>query len=65
VCLGDGLDDCQPEADARAVGAYAFVATKKWLGKRGDQLGRELLAGVLDRRSTMSGRVLVETQTRT
>src|SRR4029453_479542 len=35
-CLGDALDDCQAEADACVVGAYAFGAAKKRLGKRGD-----------------------------
>ena len=42
VGLGDALDDCQPKADACVVGADAFVAAKKWLGKRGDSFGREL-----------------------
>jgi hypothetical protein len=46
--LHDALDDRQTEADARVVGAYAFRAALKRLGKRGDQLRRELLAGVLD-----------------
>jgi hypothetical protein len=49
VCLGDALDDCEAEADAGVVGAYTFVATKKWLAKRGNQLWGEFLAGVLDR----------------
>ena len=48
VCLGDALDDRQAEADACVVGAYAFAAALKRLGKRGDQLWGELLAGVLD-----------------
>ena len=48
MCLGDALDDCQAEADACVVGAYAFGAAKKRLGKRGDRLRGELLAGVLD-----------------
>jgi hypothetical protein len=46
--LGDALDDCQPEAHACVVGADAFIAAKKWLGKRGHHLRRERLAGVLD-----------------
>ena len=48
VSLGDALDDCQAEADACVVGAYAFGAALKRLGERGDQLRRELLTGVLD-----------------
>ena len=48
VCLGDALDDRQAEADARVVGAYALGAALKRLGKRGNQLRGELLAGVLD-----------------
>jgi hypothetical protein len=36
VCLGDALDDCQAEADACVVGAYAFGAAPKRLGKRGN-----------------------------
>src|SRR5437764_481814 len=48
VCLDDPLDDCQAEADACVVGAYAFAAPLKRLGKRGSQLWGELLAGVLD-----------------
>ena len=36
VCLGHALDDCQPEADACVVGAYAFGAAKKRLRKGGD-----------------------------
>jgi hypothetical protein len=46
--LGDALDDGQAEADAGVVGAYALAAALKRLGKRGDQLWGELLAGVLD-----------------
>jgi hypothetical protein len=46
--LGDALDDCQAEADTCVVGAYAFGAAKKRLGKRGNELWGELLAGVLD-----------------
>ena len=48
VCLGDAFDDCQTEADACVAGAYAFGAALKRLEKRGNQLWRELLAGVLD-----------------
>lgn len=48
VRLGDALDDRQAEADACVVGAYAFGAALKRLGKRGDQLWGELLPGVLD-----------------
>jgi hypothetical protein len=48
VCSGDALDDCEAEADARVLGAYAFGAATKWLAKRGDQFWSELLAGVLD-----------------
>jgi hypothetical protein len=36
VCLGDAFDDCQAEADAWVVGAYAFSAATKRLGKRGN-----------------------------
>jgi hypothetical protein len=36
VRLGDALDDCQAEADTCVVGAYAFGAAKKRLGKRGN-----------------------------
>ena len=38
VCLGDASDDCQAEAYARVVCAYAFGAALKRLGKRGNQL---------------------------
>ncbi len=48
VCLGDAFDDCQTEADACVVGAYAFGAALKRLDKRGNQLWGELLAGVPD-----------------
>ena len=48
MCLGDALGDCQAQADTCVVGAYAFGAAKKRLGKRGNQLWVELLAGVLD-----------------
>src|SRR5262249_33908946 len=48
VCLGDALDDCEAEADACMVGAYAFGAALKRLRKRGSELRGELLAGVLD-----------------
>src|SRR5206468_12988717 len=48
VCLGDAFDDCHAEADACVVGAYAFGAALKRLGKRGDQLWGELVAGALD-----------------
>ena len=48
MCLGDALDDRQAEADACVVDAYAFGAAKKRLGKRGNYLWGELLAGVLD-----------------
>src|SRR3954470_20418139 len=47
VRLGDALHDGQAEADARVVGADAFVAAPKGLGKRGDELRGELLARVL------------------
>ena len=46
--LGDALDDCQAEADACVIGAYAFGAALKRLGKRGNYLWGELLAGVVD-----------------
>jgi len=49
VCLGDGFDDRQSEADARVVGAYAFGAALERFGERGDHLWSEFLAGVLDR----------------
>jgi hypothetical protein len=42
VCLGDALDDCQAEADACMVGAYAFGAALKRLDKGGNQLWVEL-----------------------
>jgi zinc D-Ala-D-Ala carboxypeptidase len=48
VGLGDALDDRQAEADAGAVGADALGAALERLDERGDQLGSELLAGVLD-----------------
>jgi hypothetical protein len=46
--LGDALDECQAEADTSVVGAYASSAAKKRLGKRGNHLWGEPLAGVLD-----------------
>ena len=46
--LCDALDDRQAEAGAGVVAAYALGAALKRLGKRGDQLWGELLAGVLD-----------------
>jgi hypothetical protein len=46
--LGDALDECQAEADTCVVGAYAFGAALKRLGKRGNELWGELFAGVLD-----------------
>jgi hypothetical protein len=36
VCSGDAFGDCQAEADACVVGAYAFGASLKRLGKRGN-----------------------------
>src|SRR4029453_710102 len=48
VCSGDAFDDCQAEADAGVVGAYASGAALKRLPDRGTQLWSELLAGVLD-----------------
>jgi len=36
VCLGDAFDDCQAEADACVVVAYAFGAAKERLAKRGN-----------------------------
>jgi hypothetical protein len=48
VGLGDALDDGQAEADTRVVGADAFGAANKRLGKRGNYRWGELLAGVLD-----------------
>jgi hypothetical protein len=47
--LGDALHDRQAEPHTCVVGAYAFGAAKKRLGKRGNYLWGELLAGVLDR----------------
>jgi hypothetical protein len=37
VCVGDAFDDCQAEADTDTcvLGAYAFGAATKRLGKRG------------------------------
>jgi hypothetical protein len=32
VCLGDAFDDCQAEAGAGVLGAYASGAALKWLG---------------------------------
>ena len=46
--LRDAFGDCQAEADTSVVGADAFGAAKKWLGKRGSQVRGELVAGVLD-----------------
>jgi hypothetical protein len=46
--VGDALDDCQAEANACVVGAYAFATAKKRLGKRGNYLWGERLARVLD-----------------
>jgi hypothetical protein len=34
--LGDAFDDCEAEADTCVMGAYAFRAAKKRLGKRGN-----------------------------
>src|SRR5438105_2607517 len=48
VCLGDAFDDRHAETDTCSVGAYALGAALKWLGKPGNQLWGELLAGVLD-----------------
>src|SRR5262245_174980 len=48
VRLGDALDDCESETDAGVVGADAFTAALERLGKGGDCLWGELLAGVLD-----------------
>jgi hypothetical protein len=36
VCFRDAFDDCQAEPDTYVVGAYAFGAAKKRLGKRGN-----------------------------
>ena len=49
MCLGDALGDCQAEADACVVGAYALGAALKWLGECGNRLAGEFFAGVLDR----------------
>ncbi len=38
MCLGDALDDCQAEANACVVGAYAFGAALKRLGTHGAEL---------------------------
>ena len=48
VGLGDAFDDRQAEADTCVIGAYAFGAAEKRLGKCGNYLRGELLAGVLD-----------------
>src|SRR5205823_13322643 len=55
VCLSDALDDWQAEADACVIGAYAPGAALKRLGKRGQQLRRELLAGALDGEHSTAG----------
>jgi hypothetical protein len=55
VRLGDALDDRQAEADTRVVCAYASASALKRLGKRGNQLWGELLAGVLDREHHTGG----------
>jgi hypothetical protein len=47
VCLGDAFDDCQAEADAWVVDAYAIRAALKRLDKRRNQLPGEFLTGVL------------------
>src|SRR5699024_7250368 len=49
VRLGDALDDREAEAHATVVGADSLAAALEGLGERGDELGGELLAGVLDR----------------
>jgi hypothetical protein len=46
--LGDALDDRQAETDATVVGADPVGAALKRHGQRGDEVRRELLAGVLD-----------------
>ena len=48
MCVDDAADDCQAEAGTGVVGADAFGAALKRLGKCGDQLWGEFLAGVLD-----------------
>src|SRR4029078_1219219 len=48
VCLGDALDNRQPEADASVIGADPFRAAENRLRKRGDYVWSELFAGVLD-----------------
>ena len=48
VCLGDAFDYCEAEADACVVAVYAFGPALKRFDKGGNQLGGELLAGVLD-----------------
>ena len=63
VCMGDGGDDRQPEADARVVAAYAFRATLERFGESGNELRRELLAGVLHRQHDGVGSALVVSQT--
>ena len=50
VRLGDAFDDCEAEADARVVGAYAFGAANKRLGKRGNCTIGSLYASVATRR---------------
>lgn len=49
VCLGDGLDDGQAEADACVVGAHALGAALEWFRERRGQLWGERRAGVFDR----------------
>jgi hypothetical protein len=49
VCLCDAIYDCQTETHTCVVAAYAFRATLERLGKRGNQPGGKVLAGVFDR----------------
>jgi len=51
VGLGDAFDDCEAEAHAYVVGAYAFPVPRRKNGStsgRGDQLWVDVLTGVLD-----------------
>ena len=55
MCLGNAFDDRNAEADACVVGVNAIGAALKRLGKRGNYLCCDLLAGILDCKHHKSG----------